>query len=214
VHCCLNSTFHCLSDTVTFATSTFSLAMASFEGKVIALTGAASGIGLSTAKLLASRGAAVSLADVQDKALQEAKAAIQAETKDAKVFTFVVDVQNNQTVVDWVAKTVETFGRLDGAANIAGVFTAIADNSIEKEIDDNWNLLLGVNLTGVMNCMRAQVPHLKSGGSIVNASSILGLEGAAGRAAYCASKHGVIGLTRAAAKDVGKRGIRVNCFAP
>jgi NAD(P)-dependent dehydrogenase (short-subunit alcohol dehydrogenase family) len=188
--------------------------MASFTGKVIAITGGASGIGLSTAKLLAARGAAVSIADVQQKALDEAKAAILAETKDAKVLVFALDVQKNDTVVAWIAKTVETFGGLDGIANIAGVFKAIPDHSIEKEEDDHWNFLLGVNLTGVMNCMRAAVPHMKSGGSIVNASSILGLEGAAGRAAYCASKHGVIGLTRATAKDVGKRGIRVNCFAP
>lgn len=188
--------------------------MASFKGKVIVITGAASGIGLATAKLLASRGATVSIADVQESALAEAKAAIVAENKDAKVLTYALDVSKSETVTAWIEKTAETFGKLDGAANIAGVFRALADNSIENEKDDHWNFMLGVNLTGVMNCMRAQVPHLNTPGSIVNASSILGLEGAAGRAGYCASKHGVIGLTRAVAKDVGRRGIRVNCFAP
>ncbi|KAF2665806.1 3-oxoacyl-reductase [Microthyrium microscopicum] len=186
--------------------------MASFSGKVIAITGAASGMGLETAKLLASRGASLSLADVQDKALEAAKSAITSTIKDAKVLTFVVDVRDNNSVTAWINKTVETFGRLDGAANIAGVFKGT--NELENETDENWNFILGINLTGLMYSVRAQVPHLKAGGSIVNAASTLGISGQPKAAAYASSKHGVIGLTRSVAKEVGKKGIRVNCFAP
>jgi NAD(P)-dependent dehydrogenase (short-subunit alcohol dehydrogenase family) len=85
---------------------------------------------------------------------------------------------------------------------------------VETEDDKNWDFMLSVNLTGVMHCLRAQIPHLCFGGSIVNAASILGIQGAAGSAAYSASKHGVVGLTRSSAKEVGKKGIRVNAIAP
>jgi NAD(P)-dependent dehydrogenase (short-subunit alcohol dehydrogenase family) len=188
--------------------------MASVQGKVIAITGAASGIGLETAKLLAERGALVSLADVQEKALDEVAAAIKAANSEAKVITSVVDVRNQESVNQWIAKTVKEFGKLDGAANLAGVFKARPNSSIEGDTDDMWNWIIQINLMGVLNCMRAQIPQLGKGGSIVNAASILAIQGASGSAAYSASKHGVLGLSRSAAKDVGKRGIRVNCFAP
>lgn len=109
----------------------------------------------------------------------------------------------------------KTFGRLDGAANLAGVFkVSMNGGTVETEDDDNWEFMLGVNLTGVMHCLRAQLPHMTSGSSIVNAASILGLQGAAGSAAYAASKHGVIGLTRSSAKEAGRKGVRVNAVAP
>jgi len=189
--------------------------MASVKGKVIALTGGASGIGFETAKLLVARGAKVSIADVQNNLLDDAAAAIRKHSgNDAAILTSVVDVRDSDSVAAWISKTVETFGQLDGAANIAGVFKSVTNGTVETEDENIWDLMLSVNLTGVMHCMRAELAHLKAGGSIVNAASILGVQGASGAAAYSASKHGVVGLTRSAAKEAGKKGVRVNCFAP
>jgi len=188
--------------------------MASMEGKVIAITGGASGIGLATAKLLVSRGARVSIGDVQDKALEDAVSAIKAATPTGEVIAVKIDVRDSESVVSWIKKTVKTFGRLDGAANIAGVFKAQVDGTVETEEDATWNFMIDVNLKGVMHCLRAELPHLSKGGSIVNAASILGIMGAAGSASYSASKHGVVGLTRSAAKEAGAKGVRVNCIAP
>lgn len=187
--------------------------MASMEGKVIAITGGASGIGLATAKLLASRGAKLSIADVQGNLLEEAAAAIKA-TGNSDFITCQVDVRNPESIAAWIKATLDKFGRLDCAANIAGVFKAFPNFSAEVEDEKNWGFMLDVNLTGLMQCMKAQLPHLKEGGSMVNAASILGLQGSVGSAGYAASKHGVIGLTRSVAKEVGKKGIRVNCIAP
>ncbi|KAE9986161.1 hypothetical protein EG328_006424 [Venturia inaequalis] len=184
------------------------------EGKVIAITGAASGIGLATARLLVARGARISLADVQEKALQDAEASMKSAYPLAEIVTCVVDVRNSASVGEWIDATVKRFGRLDGAANIAGVIKGSLKGTVETEDDENWDFMMAVNLTGVMHCLRAQLPHMRAGASIVNAASILGLQGAAGYAAYAASKHGVIGLTRASAKEAGKKGVRVNAIAP
>jgi NAD(P)-dependent dehydrogenase (short-subunit alcohol dehydrogenase family) len=153
--------------------------------------GGASGIGLATAKLLVSRGARVSIGDVQEKALEEAVAAIKAATPTGEVIATQIDVRNSESVVNWIKQTVKTFGRLDGAANIAGVFKAQADGTVETEDDATWDFMMSVNLKGVMHCLRAELPHLGKGASIVNAASILGVMGSAGSASYSASKHGV-----------------------
>jgi NAD(P)-dependent dehydrogenase (short-subunit alcohol dehydrogenase family) len=186
--------------------------MASFNGKVVAITGAASGIGLATAKLLASRGAKLSLADLQNVALENVAGDIIAD--GGTVIATVLDVRSNDAVSSWVANTVEHFGRLDLAANLAGVITRHNDQLQDLRQDD-WDLVIGVNLTGIMQCMRAQLKVMQDGGAIVNAASIAGLMGRKRDSAYSASKHGVIGLTRSAAKEVGiDRRIRVNCVAP
>lgn len=188
--------------------------MASLSGKVIAITGAASGIGLATAHLLASRGAQLSLADVQEAALL--KAAEEIQTKHSvKVHTFILDVRSRESVDSWTASIIITFGKLDGAANLAGVIgKSIGQVGIQDTDQDEWDFLIGVNLTGVFHCLRSQLGVISEGGSIVNAASIAGLMGRAMNGAYSASKHGVIGLTRSAAKEVGVRDIRVNCIAP
>jgi len=189
--------------------------MSSIQGKVISITGAASGIGRATAILFAERGALLSLADVQEQALKKVAEEIKAATPNAEVITAVVDVTSQKAVKAWIDQTVKTYGKLDGCANLAGVFKAQGENpSIENDDDSLWNFIIGINIMGVVNCLRSQIPHLGKGAAIVNAASILAKQGAPGAAAYCASKHGVLGLSRATAKDVGARGIRVNCFAP
>ena len=186
-----------------------------FAGKVIAVTGAASGIGLATAHLLASRGAKLSLADLQEDALQKAKASIEQKQPGAEVMVAAVDVRRHEQVDGWVAATVERFGRLDGAANLAGVIPpSIGLVEIKDQDLAEWDFVMGVNSTGVMHCLRAQLAVMADGGAVVNASSIAGTTGRANNASYAASKHAVLGMTRSAAKEVGVRGIRVNAICP
>lgn len=183
------------------------------KDKVIVITGAASGIGLETARLFASKGAKLSLADVQEKPLKDLE--VELQQAGAQIFVQTVDVRDRKAVEAWIAATVDRFGKLDGAANLAGVIGKQA-NAIEiRDIDDDdWDFVMGVNVVGLRNCLRAQIPHFNEGASIVNAASILGLIGAAKNLAYCASKHAVVGMTRAAAKELGPKKIRVNCICP
>jgi NAD(P)-dependent dehydrogenase (short-subunit alcohol dehydrogenase family) len=153
----------------------------------------------------------LSIADVQEKLLQEAEATIKSAIPTAEVMTAVVDVRDAAACNSWIDETVKRFGRLDGAANLAGVFKGA---SLTKEDGSAWDFCIGINLTGVKNCMQAELRHLKSGGSMVNAASILGISGDGEAAAYSVSKHGVVGLTRSAAKEYGPKGVRINGIAP
>ena len=185
------------------------------HGKVIALTGAASGIGLATSQLLASRGAILCLADLQDAPLQESIKAITAISSSAVVTGTALDVRDRASVESWIAASVEKHGKLDGAVNLAGVIgKQIGKADVEDIDDDDWDFVLGVNLKGVLNCLRAEIKNIKDGGSIVNAASIAGIMGMPKNGAYIASKHAVVGLTRASAKELGPRAIRVNAIAP
>lgn len=187
--------------------------MAMLLGKVICITGAASGIGLQTARLAAQQGASLALCDIQKLNLEESVAEL--KSIGANVMGAVVDVTSHAQVDAWIDATIKHFGKLDGAANFAGVerkheaFTPLTDLS-----DDEWERVIAVNLTGTMFCMRAQLRVMAQGGSIVNVSSTAGLQGKAGLAPYSTSKHGVIGLSRTAAKESGPKGIRVNVVAP
>ena len=184
------------------------------SGKVIAITGAASGIALATAHLLASRGATLSIADLQEAALTKVASELR-ERHRVPVHSFALDVRSREAVDSWIAEIIKKFGRLDGAANLAGVIgKSIGILGVADTDEDEWNFIIGVNLTGVMHCMRAQMKVIAEGGSIVNAASIAGLMGRANNGAYAASKHGVIGLTRSAAKEIGIKGVRVNSIAP
>ncbi|OIW28606.1 BcABA4 [Coniochaeta ligniaria NRRL 30616] len=186
-----------------------------FATKVIALTGGASGIGLATSHLLASRGATLSIADANGAALDTAKSAIVSAHPDTKVLTTVLDVRDAAAVEAWMAETESAFGRVDGAANLAGVIgRSIGHGTLADQDAAEWDFILGVNLTGVMHCLKAQLNRVTDNGSIVCASSIAGLQGRAKNGAYSASKHGVLGLTRSAAKEVGGRGVRVTAVCP
>lgn len=120
----------------------------SLQGQVIAITGAGQGIGLAAAKILASRGASVSLADTNPKALEDAEA--EFRSNGWPVLTAVVDVRKRQEVEDWIDRTVQIFGKLNGAANVAGVVGKQIFKANVTEIDDaDWELVMGVNVTGM-----------------------------------------------------------------
>ena len=182
----------------------------SFQGKVVAITGAASGIALALTQLLASRGAKLALADVQEDNLFKVVAELKSQGVEA-VGT-VVDVSSCTAVDDWIASTVKHFGKLDSAANVAGI--ELGFTNIEDLSNETWDKMIAVNLTGVMYCVRAEIRVMKPGSSIVNAASLAGLMGRPGIGAYACSKHGVVGLTKTVAKEVGVKGIRVNAVAP
>jgi NAD(P)-dependent dehydrogenase (short-subunit alcohol dehydrogenase family) len=187
----------------------------SLKDKVIIITGAASGIGLETARLLASKGAILSLADIQLGALQTLYRELRETYPDMKVIASKVDVSKRKEVENWISETVAAFGKLDGCANLAGVIGKQSNVvPIEGVDDDDWDFIYGVNVIGLRNCLRAQVPHMNEGGSIVNASSILGLIGSPNNLAYASSKHAIVGMTRVAAKELGPKKIRCNCFCP
>jgi NAD(P)-dependent dehydrogenase (short-subunit alcohol dehydrogenase family) len=187
----------------------------SLKGKVIVITGAASGIGEETARLFVSKGAKLSLADIQGERLLNLRNELQKTQPEAEIIASTVDVSKRKEVEDWISTTVSTFGKLDGCANLAGVIGKQSNVvPIEGVDDDDWDFIYGVNVLGLRNCLRAQIPHINEGGAIVNASSILGLIGAPNNLAYASSKHAVVGMTRVAAKELGPRKIRCNCFCP
>ncbi|KAF1359825.1 NAD(P)-binding protein [Lizonia empirigonia] len=189
--------------------------MALFNDRVIAITGAASGIGLATARLLASRGAKLSLADLNAFALEKTEEDIKQKFPSVQILRYVLNVSKEDEVQKWIEETMNVFGRLDGAANLAGVIgKSIGLKGIDEQSLSEWDFVISVNLTGVMLCLKYQLQHISPHGAIVNASSIAGLQGMAKNASYTASKHGVIGLTRTAAKEAGHRGVRVNAICP
>ena len=133
----------------------------------------------------------------------------------AEVVSTVVDVSKRESVDAWIADTVKHYGRLDGAANVAGVEgkKAVFADFVDMQ-DDEWDFILSVNLTGLMYCLRAELRVMERGAAVVNVASIAGLMGRPGIGAYSVSKHGVVGMTRGAAKEMGPKGIRVNGVAP
>lgn len=150
---------------------------------MIALTGGASGIGLSTAQIIRARGGIVSIADIDQNALDKAAAIF--EGSEDKVLTTKLDVADRKAVDEWINLTVAKFGRLDGAANCAGVIGKHhGTRNVEELDDDQWHLILNVNLTGMMYALRAQLQAIKGPGSIVCVSSVQGTMGFAKHAAY------------------------------
>ncbi|MDI1488352.1 MAG: hypothetical protein OHK93_007627 [Ramalina farinacea] len=159
------------------------------EGKVYSVTGAASGIGLATARHLLSRGALVTIADVRQEALDAAVADLAGQYESKNIFARTVDVTKSAEVATWIDETIQRFGRLDGAANLAGIEgKSITRKGIVDLDEEEWDEVINVNLKGVFNCLKAELRRMESNASIVNASSVAGLMGTKNCAAYSASK--------------------------
>ena len=161
--------------------------MTTLEGKVVAITGAASGIGLATSRLLASRGAAISMADVRQEPLEVAAREVAKSAPNVKIYHKAINVTKSDEVNAWLDETVKNLGGLHGAANLAGVLGNIGKAGVKDLNDEDWDHLMDVNLKGVFKCVRAELQRMEKDASIVNASSIAGLRGYGTGALYSVS---------------------------
>jgi NAD(P)-dependent dehydrogenase (short-subunit alcohol dehydrogenase family) len=184
----------------------------SVNGKVGLVTGAGSGLGEAGAKRLAREGAKLIVADRDAEAVERVASEIAVAGGDATPFVADVSVfEDTRLLVDFA---VQTYGQLDIAFNNAGITPALVD---VHEVDPaDWLAVVSINLTGVFYCMKSELTHFveHGGGAIVNMASTAGVMAHAGRAAYSASKHGIVGLTRSSAVEYAQRNIRINAVAP
>jgi NAD(P)-dependent dehydrogenase (short-subunit alcohol dehydrogenase family) len=186
--------------------------MGILSGNIALITGASAGIGRATALKMASEGAKVVASDIAEAAGEETAAMIRAAGGEA---IFVrVDVASAADVEALVAKVLETYGRIDCACNNAGIEGLIAP--LAEQPVENYDRIMAVNARGTFLCMKAEISAMlrTGGGSIVNIASVAGLVGFPGLSPYVASKHAINGMTKNAALEYGKAGIRVNAICP
>jgi meso-butanediol dehydrogenase/(S,S)-butanediol dehydrogenase/diacetyl reductase len=184
--------------------------MKRFEGRTIFVSGAASGIGKATAERFGQEGGAVACGDVNVQGAEETAAAIRAAGGNA--FAIPCDVSVPSAITEAIGETIRKQGRLDTLVNLAGY--GFFKRTTETTLDE-WNRMIAVNLTGQFLMCKEAIPHiLKTKGAIVNTSSVAGLKSHPFSAAYCASKGGVVQLTRALAVEYGRKDVRINCVCP
>lgn len=181
------------------------------ENKVAIITGGGSGIGREAALLFAKEGAKVVVADVNEKGGEETAAEIRKNGGDG--FFAKLDVTNREQSRQVVKDSLGKYGRIDVLINNAGI---TQDALLSKMTEEQWERVIDVNLKGVFNCIQALVEVMvnQGSGAIINTSSIVGINGNIGQVNYAATKAGVIGVTKTLAKELGKKGIRVNAVAP
>ena len=182
------------------------------DGKVAVVTGGARGIGRAICDVLAARGAQIAVTDVNIE-LAQASAQEIGQSFNQKAAAFQVNVADHENCREVIEKILTEFGKIDILVNNAGI---TRDTLIMRMTEAEWDLVLGINLKGAFNCSKAVVRTMikQRSGRIINISSVSGLAGQAGQANYSASKAGLIGFTKALAREVASRGITVNAVAP
>jgi NAD(P)-dependent dehydrogenase (short-subunit alcohol dehydrogenase family) len=185
-----------------------------FDGKVVLITGAGSGLGQASSLQIAKEGAKLSLVDLNNNSLEETKELILEVAPEAEVLLITADVSNEEAVKNYVNKTVERYGRIDGFFNNAGI-EGKQDLTEDYNIDE-FRKVVGVNLNGVFFGMKyvLEVMKKQGSGSIVNTASVGGIRGVGNQSGYAASKHGVVGLTRNSGIEYGQYGISIKAIAP
>lgn len=187
------------------------------KDKVCLITGGAAGIGRATAEKFVAEGARVVICDVNDEAGQDAAAAF-----GDQVSFYRVNVADRQEVQGWIEAVEARYGQIDVLVNNAGVLrdgllVKVKDGELVKQMpEEDFDLVIAVNLKGVYNCTQAVAPVMirQRSGVILNASSVVGLDGNFGQTNYVATKAGVVGMTKVWARELGRHGIRVNAVAP
>jgi 3-oxoacyl-[acyl-carrier protein] reductase len=187
------------------------------EGKVALITGGAAGIGKATAEKFVQEGARVVICDVNEAVGQET-----ASDLGENCTFYKVDISDRQIVQTWIEEVISAFERIDILVNNAGILrdatlVKVKDGELVKQMsEETFDAVISVNLKGVFNCTQAVAPYMirQAAGSIINASSVVGLDGNFGQTNYVAAKAGVVGMTKVWARELGRHNIRVNAVAP
>ncbi|EXJ80453.1 hypothetical protein A1O1_08598 [Capronia coronata CBS 617.96] len=188
--------------------------MSNFNGQVVLITGAASGIGRATALRMAKVGANLALSDINPASLDETRQQCESVSKKStqQHMASRVDVQSTESINDFVQSVVSRYGTIHHVFNCAGINPTKLE--IEQITDAYWHKLMDTNVKSIMTMTRACVPHMSRGASFVNVSSMCGIYPTALFSVYCATKFAVIGFSKCMALELGARGIRVNVVAP